>query len=360
MIITMGGDICSTDANREMYANKETKKLFNDVLDVFAQADYNIINLECAITESEHRIRKFGPNLKSPLNTAAVLKEAGITHIGLSNNHTFDFGIPGIKDTMAELDKYGIAYTGIGENDIDARKNLIIEKDGIKIALITVCEHEYSYALPDRLGAREYDPYDTNDDIAEAKKTADYVVVMYHGGKELCRYPSPRLRKLCRSMATHGADIVLCQHSHCIGCYENFKDCHILYGQGNFHFVKLAGMANEMWDSGLLLKFDITKDKCDITFIPTVVSEGTISLAKGEEKETILKEFEARNEELQNGEWLKGWHEFCEDNRPNYTTPLSTRDYDHFSHYLDCEAHTDVWRELFPTWNKSNEKPGRL
>ena len=27
-----------------------------------------------------------------------------------------------------------------------------------------------------------------------------------------------------------------------------------------------------------------------------------------------------------------------------------------FAHYLDCEAHTDVWRELYPTWNQTNEK----
>lgn len=356
MIITIGGDVCVTDANREMFANKETKKLFSDITDVYAQADYNIVNLECAITESNHKIMKYGPNLKGPLNTAAVLKEAGITHCGLSNNHTFDFGIPGFLDTMKSLDECGITYTGTGENNTDARRDLIIEKDGIKIALIAVCEHEYSYALPDRMGAREYDPYDTNDDIAKAKENADYVIVMYHGGKELCRYPSPRLRKLCRSMATHGADIVLCQHSHCIGCYENFKDCHIVYGQGNFHFAKLEGFNSDMWDTGLLLKFDITKDKCDIEILPTVATDGCISLAKGETKERLLKELEDRNAELQDGRWLEGWHEFCEDNRPNYTATLANRDYNHFSHYLDCEAHTDVWRELFPTWNKFNEK----
>ena len=27
-----------------------------------------------------------------------------------------------------------------------------------------------------------------------------------------------------------------------------------------------------------------------------------------------------------------------------------------FAHYLDCESHTDVWRELCPTWNQTNEK----
>ena len=25
-----------------------------------------------------------------------------------------------------------------------------------------------------------------------------------------------------------------------------------------------------------------------------------------------------------------------------------------FGHYLDCEAHTDVWRELYPTYNQTN------
>ena len=39
-----------------------------------------------------------------------------------------------------------------------------------------------------------------------------------------------------------GADVVLCQHSHCIGCYEQYEGAHILYGQGNFHF---CGFTNE-------------------------------------------------------------------------------------------------------------------
>ena len=26
----------------------------------------------------------------------------------------------------------------------------------------------------------------------------------------------------------------------------------------------------------------------------------------------------------------------------------------YFGHMLDCEAHTDVWRELFPSWNLTN------
>lgn len=60
--------------------------------------------------------------------------------------------------------------------------------------------------------------------------------MLYHGGKEYYRYSSPNLQKTCRKMTEKGADLVLCQHSHCIGSYEEYNDSTILYGQGNFIF----------------------------------------------------------------------------------------------------------------------------
>ena len=42
--------------------------------------------------------------------------------------------------------------------------------------------------------------------------------------------------------------------------------------------------------------------------------------------------------------------------REEYTNIITGGDLNHFAHYLDCEAHTDVWRELFPTWNQTNER----
>ena len=29
---------------------------------------------------------------------------------------------------------------------------------------------------------------------------------------------------------------------------------------------------------------------------------------------------------------------------------------DKFAHYLDCEAHTDIWKELYKTYNATNER----
>ena len=198
-------------------------------------------------------------------------------------------------------------------------------------------------------------------DIRELKKITDFIIVIYHGGKEHCRYPSPRLYNLCHEMINNGADVVLCQHSHCIGCYEEYNGGHIVYGQGNFHFC-WKNMA-ETWYTSLLVELNI-ENNLQIHFIPILTKERSIEIAHGENAKLIMKEFSERNEELQNGKWQNGWHKFCLSVQDGYNGVLrglcepETKEEktEHFAHFLDCEAHTDVWRELFPTWNRINEK----
>ncbi len=355
MRITIGGDVSIKDSEKQ-FAECKGKELFNDVIDIFKSSDRVIVNLECAITDKDTPIKKLGPNLKAPLNTAKTLKTVGVTDCALSNNHIFDFGRAGIKDTLEQLDKVGINYTGFGDNEEASRKDLIITDGKIKVAIINVCEHEYTYALKNRMGARPYDPYDTSDDIFEAKKNNDYVIVIYHGGKEDCRYPSPRLLKLCRSMVKHGADVVLCQHSHCIGCYEGFMGGHILYGQGNFHFIwKELEDENDggyMWNTGLLAQVDIN-DGLRIKFIPCIVDGLGIRLANNEEASKMLNELNVRSESLQDGTWYDKWREFALSQERYRALPHEL--YEEIAHYFDCEAHTDVCKEIYQTYNKTNE-----
>lgn len=73
-------------------------------------------------------------------------------------------------------------------------------------------------------------------DIQNIKKEVDYLIVIFHGGKEFYRFPSPILQKNCRSVIDFWADCVITQHSRCIGCEEIYKDRKIIYGQGNFIF----------------------------------------------------------------------------------------------------------------------------
>lgn len=363
------GDLCPTVSTSALFEKKDIDTLFTDTIGLFKDNDINFVNLECAITDSEADIPKIGPALKAPVETAEVLKALGVNCCGVSNNHFFDFGIKGVCDSIKALNDAHIPYTGFGENYEDSRKNFIIEKNGERVCIITVCGREYSYALDDRMGCRPFDEYDTVEDVRKAKEDCDRVIVIYHGGNEFCQYPSPGVRRLCHALAKNGADVILGQHSHCIGCYEEYDGCHILYGQGNFHFVKEVGISgnnidiSKIWNQCLAVKYD-TKTN-GIEFIPVVTYDNKgIKLAKGEEKTQILENFEKRNKQLETGEWKKGWHDFCLAVEKFYTDVLKniyTKEpafiqREMFAHYLDCYAHTEVWRELFKTFNCSNEK----
>ena len=86
-------------------------------------------------------------------------------------------------------------------------------------------------------------------------------------------------------------------------------------------------------------------------------------MPRGAEREELLSAFNARNEQLKDGSWYQGWVDFCEENKESYIKAVTRvveralpKDWECFAHYLDCEAHLDVWHELFKTHNHRNER----
>ena len=121
-------------------------------------------------------------------------------------------------------------------NKEQAEKPFIIEKDGKKIGIYNCCEHEFSWVEDNGVGCNGFDALETPDKVKALKEECDYVIVLYHGVKEYYQYPSPRLRKVCRKLTGKGADLVLCQHTHCVGCEEDYAGGKIICGHGNFIF----------------------------------------------------------------------------------------------------------------------------
>ena len=130
--LTLVGDICPANIN-SIFKSENVSTLFGNTLSYIQNADRAICNLECAITDKDTPIAKIGPNLKTSPESAKVLKKAGFTDCSIANNHIFDYGIEGVRDTISSLDAQGINWFGFGENELADRKNLIIEKDGKKI-----------------------------------------------------------------------------------------------------------------------------------------------------------------------------------------------------------------------------------
>jgi poly-gamma-glutamate synthesis protein (capsule biosynthesis protein) len=310
--ILIGGDLVPTESNETAFKSGDmTGVVESSLAEVLKSADYRIFNLEVPLTDKEHPIPKCGPNLIAGTAAISGIKKLNVNLLTLANNHILDQDVQGLATTLEVLQKVEIAYVGAGENLREACKPYLIEGGVVRIGVYACTEHEFTIATDKSAGANPFDPLESLDHIAALKAECDYVIVLYHGGKEHYRYPSPYLQKRCRKMAQKGADLVVCQHSHCIGCYEDHEGTIIVYGQGNFLFDRSE---NEFWKTGLLLQVSINNG-LNVDYFPIIKSGNGVHLATGQEAEKIMEAFKSRSAEiLQEGYIEELYKQFAQEN----------------------------------------------
>lgn len=319
MSIIIGADLVPTESNYALFENGDCKGLVGEaLLEKLNSANYRIFNLEIPLTDKKTPIKKCGPALIAPTKTVEGYKALGVDLLTVANNHIMDQGEEGFKTTLATLEAAGISYVGAGENLRSAQKPFRFDFKGKKIGVYACAEHEFSIADENAPGANPFDALESLDHIIELKKQSDFVIVLYHGGKEHYRYPSPYLQKVCRKIAEKGADLVICQHSHCIGCYEEFNDSTIVYGQGNFLFDH---QNNEFWQTSILVSID---ESLKVSYIPLEKNGNTVKLATDVKAKEILNAFENRSNEIKiPGVIEKKYGEFAEKMKDHYLLTFS-------------------------------------
>ena len=79
--------------------------------------------------------------------------------VTLSGNHFYDYGEPGVKDTISWCERSGIAHAGGGENAAAAKKPAFVEKDGTRIGVLAYncVGSKKVFASSDRGGAAGLD-----------------------------------------------------------------------------------------------------------------------------------------------------------------------------------------------------------
>jgi len=321
MQLLIAGDLVPTQSNIDLFNKADTNSLLGDELHaIWNYVDIRIFNLEVPLTDKEAPIAKCGPNLIAPVSTVNGIKALSPSLIALANNHILDQGEQGLKSTQDFLNKQDIPFVGAGENLSEASKPYIIQKDELTIGIYACAENEFTIATKNTPGANPFDPLESLDHIQSLKEKCDFVLVIYHGGKEHYRYPSPYLQKVSRKIVEKGADLVVCQHSHCVGCYEEYKDATIVYGQGNFIFDHSD---SEYWQTSLLLKIEIT-DKLNVEYIPFIKEGNVIRKADEKQEKEILGEFKKRSEEIiQEGFIDNQYAKFAENNIEKYLRNFS-------------------------------------
>jgi poly-gamma-glutamate synthesis protein (capsule biosynthesis protein) len=102
---------------------------FARVRDRLHAADVVFANLECCFYEPEGESSLEDEGFYAPLKSAEALTFAGVHAVGNANN--VNYGAPAIRSSLRRLDEIGILHTGAGVNSVEARKPVIVERDGI-------------------------------------------------------------------------------------------------------------------------------------------------------------------------------------------------------------------------------------
>ena len=212
----------------------------------------------------------------------------------MANNHILDYGTEGLHKSVECCKSQELDIVGVGENLHDAEKILYLEKEGKRLAVINCCEHEFTIATETEAGANPLNPIRQFYAIQEAKKNADYVLVIVHGGHEHYQLPSPRMQETYRFFIDAGADAVVNHHQHCYSGYEKYNGKPIFYGLGNFCFDIEPMKDNTTWNFGYMVELDLV-DNIDFKLFPykQYGNKATIELLDDNSFDTKLKDLNA-------------------------------------------------------------------
>lgn len=233
--IVIAGDLLPSSDNTSLFEAGDVWALFDQkILDLFQQADFSIVNLEGPLTSAATKQRKVGPVLKAAPDVVHGISALGVTCMALANNHFTDYLQQGCNEALDTLDRASIKHIGAGINRSLINTHVSFTCGEKKICVYNVSESFFNHADEKNAGVNIYDEYIVCNEIKRLKQSHHFLIVIYHGGAEMCPYPTPIVRLRFRRMSDCGADFITAQHTHCIGCMEQYGSSYLLYGQGNF------------------------------------------------------------------------------------------------------------------------------
>lgn len=234
-IVFMGDVMLADGPGRLVKQGHDPFAPFARILD---SADVRVANLECVVARS-------GKPGDKPFTFRAdprvlPLLKRHVDAVSVANNHSGDFGREAFAEMLTRLNQAGLPFFGGGRDLSEAHEPLLIERHGLRIALLG-----YDEFFPRSFEAGEHHPgvawsedAQVVVDIRRARTVhhADIVIPFMHWGEEHRPRANDRQRELARLMIDAGADAVVGTHPHVVEDVELYQGKPIVYSLGNFIF----------------------------------------------------------------------------------------------------------------------------
>lgn len=356
MIITFASDI-SFHYGNGFAGEKAAQAAMAEPAAVLAQADYSVVNLENIFGDKESHtpILKSGPNLITEERFVSYIHALKPTVVGLANNHSKDYGEEAMFQTIALLTASGYMCIGAGKNIEEAYQPAKLEKDGIRVAIIAVCENEFGVATSKTSGTAGYSLGRVAKAIWQAREDGYKPVIYFHGGNEKNPFPSPGKVELYRHFVDLGAQAVVAMHTHCPQGYEIYEGKPIIYSMGNFFFP--ANVKEQSWYYGYMTQLEFTEETVNLAIHPYRFDYEGVKMLSGEDIAYFTRYMQVLCEPIGNEDALQelfdSWHyiggyihgfDWFE---PHYIADGWSRQVKDMKNIFNCEAHNELVRNTF-------------
>jgi hypothetical protein len=255
VVFAFGGDVHAEGSARvALFSNPSG--MLAPIAPVLGRAHVAVVNLETAVTTRGTPAPKEYV-FRAPPSILRALRSGGVNVASMANNHGLDFGVTGLRDSLAASRQSGFPVIGIGLDDAQAYAPYRATINGQRIAVLAATQvlddHLISSwtARPGKPGlASAKDVPRLVRAVREARRSADTVVVYLHWGVELRACPSRDQRSLARRLVAAGADIVVGGHAHRLLGAGRMGQALVGYGLGNFVWYGTSELSTT---SGVLL-----------------------------------------------------------------------------------------------------------
>jgi poly-gamma-glutamate capsule biosynthesis protein CapA/YwtB (metallophosphatase superfamily) len=298
--LMLGGDVMLGRGVKEHMLRSGPGYPLDPIAGLLRHADLAIVNLECAITSSA-RIWPGAPKafyFGAPPLAVQSLADAGIDLVSLANNHTLDFGVEGLLDTVRHLRSHGIRHAGAGASLDEAALPATMDRGGIRFGMAAFCDHQADFAAQQHQPGIAY--LDLEDDEAatavlrkalEALQGAgvEWPILSLHWGPNMVFRPSAKFRRLAHAAVDMGWKILFGHSAHVFQGIEIYRGCPIIYAAGDLvddYYVDPKFRNNHQ----LLFELELGPDFLRrITLHPLFIEHCRTRLASAEQTRYIVR-----------------------------------------------------------------------
>jgi hypothetical protein len=171
-----------------------------------------------------------------------LLEDVGVDVVEITGDHLLDRGHQALQDTITIYKEKNLPYYGGGENEIDARKPVLMMVNGNKIAFMG-CNgkrpQKYTKAGPNSTGPADCDHPFFAKQIREIKAQGYIVIFTFQHEECYSSGPCWTHEEGFRAVADAGATVVSGSQAHYPHVMEFRGDSFIHYGLGNLFFDQM-------------------------------------------------------------------------------------------------------------------------